>query len=165
MYQTAVSRKEFEEELEWEKKKHPFFMRYYYLKGYEVLEDWVDKGNHPYDVKVKTPTGEIKFIDEKARKKDYGDCLIEILQCLRKGRKGWLHTEEVTEVLYASWTDQESFEPNSFYSIDRKKLLDYVCNNYLKLKDNPLVQSGFGLTANKISPWGPLLQQNIAKRI
>src|SRR3990167_6294158 len=107
---------------EFEKRKHhDFFLPYYKQQGYEVITDNLGK-NTDWDVLLKTPDGNIR-VDEKARMADYGDFLVEIVQDLKTGNKGWLFKEK-DYYFYGSWNKNK--EPQSLYSINSNMLQSFI---------------------------------------
>ncbi len=163
MQQTENSRKEWEEFLVWEKQKHQdFFLPYYQKNSIEVLQDFGGKGYKSYDVLIKKDGIPLK-IDEKARQKNYDDLLVEVFQCLKTGKIGWLYNP-INYYFYAMWQDKNSELPESAYMVDAKKLIQFVADNFDKLPSR-ISEKGYGMTYNKIAKWPDLVFVKVAKKI
>src|SRR3990167_4509216 len=122
---------DFENLVDFEKKKHfDFFLPYYNSKGWKVLEDNLGK-NTDWDIKLQID-GKDYLVDEKARQKEYGDFIAEIVQDLETGNKGWVFKKK-DFYFYASWKEPLSKEPSSFYCISSPKLQRFILDNWQKL--------------------------------
>lgn len=162
METTETSQKEWNEFREWETRKHQeFFLPYYRNNRFEVIEDFTDRFS-PYDMKLKKDEI-IYYVDEKARQRDYDDFIVEVFQCLKTGKIGWLYKFK-THYFYASWNNPENPEPSSAYWIDSKKLIDFLATNFDEL-NSVVSQKGYGLTYNKRVNWDDLLYLKIAEKI
>src|SRR3990167_408584 len=152
---------DFENLVEFEKKKHnDFFLPYYKEKGWEVLQDNIGV-NADWDVKLRID-GKDWRIDEKARQKDYGDFLVEIVQDLKTGNRGWLFKEK-DMYFYASWNNQDLL-PTTFYVVYSKKLQNFVITNWKNLLPNIEISiKGWGVTLFAKLKWEDLIFTNIAK--
>ena len=115
-----------------------------------------------WDVVLKINGNHLK-IDEKARHKDYGDFLIEIVQDLRTGNKGWLFKEK-DYYFYASWGN--NLEPESFYSVNSKLLQDFIIQNWFDILPKlELSVKGWGVTLFAKLDWQDLIYTKIAKKL
>lgn len=162
MFETETSKQDWDAFLKWEKDKHlNFFLPYYKENGFEIIKDCVGL-NWPYDMEVKKDDKIIR-IDEKARQKEYDDFLVEVLQCLKTGKIGWLYKPKDI-YFYASWIDLESPEPNSAYWINSHRLIDFVVENFDDL-ESAISEKGYGLTYNKKAKWDDLLYLKIAEKL
>lgn len=155
---------DFENYLEFEKRKHnDFFIPYYNSRGWEVLQDNLGQ-NTDWDIKL-LMDGEEKTTDEKARMKDWGDFLVEIVQDLKTGNKGWLFKPK-DFYFYASWNDMDKKEPTSFYIVDAKLLQDFVLCNWKKLIEKmEISERGWGTTLFVKIGWQDLLFTKVANKI
>ena|SRR3990167_910453 len=148
--------------VEFEKQKHnEFFLPYYKERGWTVLEDNIGKSTD-WDVYLETPEGKFT-IDEKARNKEYGDFLVEIVQDLKTGTRGWLFKKK-DYYFYASWLSEKL--PSSFWCIDAQKLQEFVIKNWKSLLPNMgISEKGWGITLFAKIFWDDLLFTKIAKRL
>lgn len=149
--------------LDFEKQKHTeFFLPYYKKKGWVILQDNLGKSTD-WDVYLETPEGKFT-IDEKARSKDYNDFLVEIVQDLKSGNKGWLFKDK-NYYFYASWETKE-INPTSFYCIDANKLQEFVVKNWkVLLPTMQISEKGWGITLFANISWQDLLFTKVAKRL
>ncbi len=70
------------------------------IKDIEVVEDLV-RQRKGIDKVISFNSGYQVTIDEKKRRKDYGDILIEIWSNYEKGKRGWLYYSECDYIVYA----------------------------------------------------------------
>jgi len=147
-----------------EKAKHKeFFLPYYQENGWVLLQDNLGK-NTDWDVKI-FKDGHDYTIDEKARRKEYNDFLVEIVQDLNSGSKGWLFKKK-DYYFYASWTNAEDKEPTSFYVVDALRLRDFVIGNWKDLIPKmEISEKGWGTTLFVKVFWQDLIFTKIAKKI
>ena len=164
MQKTEQSKLDWEKFRELEEIRHKgFFLPAYELFGYEVVEDiFDDVKTNDYDVIVKDRAGKLYKVDEKARQRDYDDLLVEVMQCLRAGRIGWLY-KPIDMIFYASWTEPEG-APSSAYLVDLSRLKEFVIENYEELPEF-FSTKGYGLTLNKRTSWKVLEDLKIAEKV
>ncbi len=154
---------EFENFAEFEKQKHiDFFLPYYKKRGWIILED--NLGNSTdWDVRLETSEGKFT-IDEKARSKEYDDFLVEIVQDLKSGNKGWLFKDK-DYYFYASWRLKDT-DPSSFYCVDARKLQEFVIKNWKSLLPTMQIsEKGWGVTLFAKIMWQDLISTKIAKKL
>ena len=146
-----------------EKQKHEeFFLPYYRDRGWEILQDNLGR-NTDWDVKLLV-NGKEQTIDEKARQKEYGDFLVEIVQDLKTGNRGWVFKPK-DFYFYASWVNNGK-EPQSFYAINSSMLQQFVIGNWKKLVPKmELSEKGWGTTLFAKISWEDLVYTKIAKRL
>ena len=151
----------FENFAQFEKRKHDeFFLPYYQTKGWEVLQDNLGKKTD-WDVKLRID-GKVYTVDEKARQREYGDFLVEIVQDLKTGNKGWVFKEK-DFYFYASWVGEEK-EPRSFYTIRSPALQRFVITNWKTLLAKmEISEKGWGTTLFAKVMWEDLVFTKIAK--
>lgn len=147
-----------------EAKRHKeFFLPMYPRLGMKVIQDiFDDTKTNDYDVIVEYHGKRYK-VDEKARNKDYGDLLVEVMECLRDGRLGWLY-KKIDYLFYASWAKPEEEKPFSAYIVRMPNLKEFVIENWDELPEH-FSKKGYGLTMNKKVAWRDLEYLKIAKRI
>ena len=164
MNQTPQSRQEWDEFRALESKRHKeFFLQQYPNMGMKVVEDiFDDTKTNDYDVIVEIE-GKRYSIDEKARNQDYGDLLVEVMQCLRSGKIGWLY-KHIDYIFYASWKDANLTDPSSAYIVKMPNLRDFVIENYEELPE-VFSSKGYGLTFNKRVNWQDLVFHRIATKV
>ena len=92
MQQTEQSKTDWQKFREFEAKKHQeFFKPAYDRLGMQIVWDQASATRaYPYDVIVEQE-GQRLTIDEKARDREYGDFLVEVMQCLKTGKLGWIY--------------------------------------------------------------------------
>lgn len=160
-----MSQQEIDKNFNFERKKHfDFFLPYYQEKNWQVIQDNIN-GNCKisWDVELEVFVGQCVRVDEKARIKDYGDCLVEIIQDIRTGNLGWLFGEK-DYIFYGSWDNIDDIEPTSLYSINSEKLKSYIYG----LSGNPEIRiskSGWGITWNIALEWDELIKNEVAKKL
>lgn len=162
--ETSQSKIDWIEFRKFEKEKHEqFFLKEYPKLGMRVISDiFDDTKTNDYDVIVEYDGRKLK-IDEKARKAEYDDLLVEVMQCIRYGRIGWLY-KQIDAIFYASWGDLKALDPTSAYLIRMQDLRDYVVENWEQLEEH-FSKKGYGLTLNKRVAWRDLIYLKIAKKI
>lgn len=149
-----------------ERKRHmEWFLPKYQELGYQLIKDNIDS---PYasdhDVIVKIDGRNCK-VDEKARDGDFDDLLVEVLQCMRTGKIGWIY-HQIDYLFYASWRDKESTVPSSAYLVDFGKLRDFVTDeSTFKQLETIISTKGYGVTLNKKVAWLDLTYTKIATKI
>lgn len=165
MIETARSRIDWAKFRELEARRHrEFFLPQYESLGMSVVEDiFDDVKTNAYDVVVIGLDGVWKRIDEKARGREYGDFLVEVMQCLRTGKHGWLY-KDVDIIFYASWANEEDVAPSSAYLVEAGRLKDFVIMNMDDLK-SVTSEKGYGLSWNKVVAWRDLEFHGIASRV
>lgn len=154
---------QFEDYIKFEREKHEqFFLPYYKERGWEVIQDNIRLGNNlSWDVLLERDGKKIR-IDEKARQKDYGDFLVEIVQDLKTGHQGWLFKEK-DYYLYGSWDGEEL---SSLYLVDSIKLQEFIKVNWQELLSGmELSDKGWGLTLFAKIKWIDLLFTKIAQKL
>lgn len=125
-----------------------------------------DTKTNDYDVIVEigdVATGKRYTVDEKARQNEYMDLLVEVMQCIRDGRIGWIY-KSIDYIFYASWPDKTATEPSSAYMIRVPNLRDFIVENWEQLPDH-FSSKGYGLTLNKKVNWQDLIYLKIATKI
>lgn len=154
----------FEELVQFETRKHcEFFLPYYEKRGWEVLQDNLGK-NTDWDVKLMID-GKTLTIDEKARQREYGDFLAEIVQDLKTGDCGWIFKPK-DYYFYASWNNIKNKEPASFYVINAPILQRFILDNWkILLPKMEISEKGWGITLFAKLSWEDLIFTKIAKRI
>ena len=164
MNETETSKFDWEEFRALEAKRHnEFFLPKYKELGMKVVRDiYDDTKTNDYDVIVDWE-GKRYSVDEKARQREYLDMLVEVMQCIRAGKIGWLY-KRVDKLFYASWARKEDVEPTSAYWIDVPMLKDFVADNWEQLPD-VFSSRGYGLTFNKRLYWQHLIDLGVAKKI
>ena len=160
-----MSKEETKKYFDLERKKHfDFFIPYYKEKHWLMSKDNID-GNTPisWDVRLEVFASKFKLVDEKVRKGDYGDCLIELIQDLKTGKLGWFFGEK-DWVLYGSWTDTSATRPSSLYLIRMIQLREYIysLNGILQ---TAISHKGWGITWNIILKWDILKDENIVEKL
>lgn len=151
---------EFSDYTRFEKEKHDtFFLPYYKQRGWKVIQDNIGFYAH-WDVLLDMDGVESK-IDEKARQGEYKDFLVEVMQDLRTGNKGWLYGEK-DYYFYASWAKSE--QPSSFYAVKSDGLKSLIANEWEKLPKK-ISRKGWGVTLFVTIPWQDLELLDIAKRL
>jgi len=163
MQQTERSKTEWDQFRAFEAEKHGWFLSRYSKLGMRVIEDiFDDTKTNDYDVVVEYH-GKLLKIDEKARRSDFGDILVEIWQDASSKNKGWI-SKDIDGVFYASWSNPEAFEPSSAYLINMKDLQEIMSHVDHALKEI-VSTKGFGRSVNKaIDPAG-LLNLGVATKI
>ena len=148
-----------------ERKKHfDFFLPYYQERNWLVIEDNINSDNkNDWDVKLEISAGNYVLIDEKVRKGEFNDCLIEIIQDIKTGKIGWFFSKK-DWVLYGSWADLESIYPTSLYVIQSHRLKEYI-NSLDGFIKTCISKKGWGNTWNLILYWDDLIQKNIAEKL
>lgn len=164
MDETVHSKFDWEAYRALEAKRHKeFFIPKYQKLGMKVVKDiFDDTKTNNYDVIVEWE-GNRYTVDEKARQREYMDMLVEVMQCIRVGKIGWLY-KPVDKIFYASWAMKDDIEPTSAYWIDTPKLKDFVADNWEQLPD-VFSSKGYGLTLNKQIHWQDLIYLEVAKKI
>ena len=149
---------------DFEKKKHfEFFLPFYQQKNWQLVEDNIDSNQkNDWDVKLEIKAGIYRTIDEKARKKDYNDCLVEIMQDMETGGLGWFYGKK-DWILYGSWKE-ETIYPSSLYLISSERLKKYILSIRGIISTN-VAPDGWGITWNIILNWDNLIRQKIAVRL
>lgn len=166
MLETETSKQDWDAFLKWEKDKHDnFFVPYYKENGFELIKDFVGINWH-WDVEIKKDD-KILRVDEKARQREYDDFLVEVFQCLKTGKIGWLYKPKDI-YFYASWEIMSGSTaidpPNSAYWINSHRLIDFVVENFDDL-ESVISEKGYGLTYNKKAKWDDLIYLKIAQKI
>ena len=148
-----------------EKKKHfEFFLPYYKEKNWQVFQDNINSGQkNDWDVKLEFFVGQLVLVDEKARKGDFDDFLLEIIQDMKTGSLGWYFSKK-DWVLYGSWFDIESINPSSLYLIKCKELQEYV-NNLDGFIETCISKKGWGITWSIRLNWKELIDKKIAEKL
>jgi hypothetical protein len=161
----GMSQEETNNNFSFERKKHfDFFIPYYRKKNWLVVKDNIDSGyKNDWDVKLEIFAGQYALVDEKARKGEYNDFLVEIIQDLRTGNLGWFYGEK-DWILYGSWDDLENVYPTSLYLVKAKELDDYI-DNLEGFFKTCISKSGWGNTWNLKLEWKELLDKNIAEKL
>ena len=151
---------------DFEKKKHyDFFLPYYREKNWIVHKDNID-GNKPigWDVEIEFFANKRVWVDEKARKGNYGNFLVEIIQNMKSGSLGWLYDLKFGWILYGSWNDIESAYPSSLYRIRISLLKNYILN-LRGFKQTYIALNGCGITWNIKLNWQELISNRIADKL
>lgn len=150
---------------DFERQKHTdFFLPFYQEKNWQVVEDNIDSGHkNDWDVKLEIFAGEFKTVDEKARNKDYCDCLIEIIQDFSDGKLGWYFGKK-DWILYGSWDKPEEIYPSSLYLISSARLKKYIENIDGNIK-TCISKRGWGITWNITLDWADLIEKKVAKKL
>ena len=157
----------FEDLIKFEKEKHEtFFLPFYKKKGWQVLQDNVGF-NATWDVKLSGNwNGGAYTVDEKARKRSYGDFLVEIMQDLKTGNLGWLYKPK-DYYFYAIWADEDlNGEPIKLYSVNANKLKEFMAENWENLFSGNKIKisrKGWGTTLFALVLWEDLLFTGVAK--
>jgi len=148
---------------ELERKKHKeFYLPFYQEKNWIVHEDNILKEiKSDWDVRLEVFAGDIKKVDEKVRKGEFDDCLIEIIQDIKTQNWGWLFGDK-DWVLYGSWANIETIRPSSLYLINMFQLKQYIfkLDGFLQTL---ITSKNWGTTWNIIRTWGEL--KSIAQKI
>lgn len=150
---------------ELEKRKHfEFFIPYYQEKNWLIIQDNIN-GNSPidWDVKLEVYAGECVLVDEKVRKGEFNDCLLEIIQDLKTEKLGWFFGKK-DWILYGSWDTLEKTYPTSLYLIKMKELKEYIyeLDGFIK---TCISKKGWGNTWNIILNWSELVNRSIAEKL
>ena len=159
------NQQEIDNSFKFEREKHfDFFLPYYQEKNWQVSKDNIN-GNTPmdWDVRLEVFAGSHKLVDEKARKGDFNDFLIEILQDLNSMKKGWYYGQK-DWVLYGSWKNPDGKYPSSLYLIKMKELHEYVENldGFIKTL---ITKKAYGNTWNIIISWDELQRKKIVEKL
>jgi hypothetical protein len=148
-----------------ERKKHfDFFLPYYISCNWQVIEDNINSDHkNDWDVKLETFAGQFVLVDEKVRKGEHSDFLLEVIQDIKTGALGWFFSKH-DWILYGSWDDLESVYPTSLYLIKSKELEEYVLglNGFIK---TCISKRGWGNTWNIILYWDELISKSIAQKL
>lgn len=169
MIETERSKTDWQAFKAFEESKHKgFFIPQYQRLGMEILEDH-GKEKKPwevftnYDVKVRYK-GKILKIDEKVRTRQYEDFAVEVMQCVKEGRKGWLYSD-IAYVFYAVWTSiKDEGDPVYAYLVRLPDLREFIAANFTKLPDI-ISEKGYGISLNKKVQWYDLEYLKLATRI
>lgn len=165
-----MSQEEIDNNFSFEKKKHlEFFLPYYEKMGWSVIDDSTKRNekDEGWDVKLKLPDERIVLVDEKALRKEWNNCLVELIQDLKTKSWGWFFYGEKDWVLYGSWNVIEKTsekEPNSLYLINMPKLRDYVCS-LERIIRTVISHKGWGITWNINLSWTELINKEVAIRL
>lgn len=168
MIETSRSKTDWDRFRALERQRHfEFFLPAYAKLNYTVVKDYIDASHAmDHDVLVKTYTRDgLSKIDEKARDGDYDDLLVEVLQCMKTGKVGWIY-HQIDLLFYASWRDPGTKEPTSAYLVDFRQLRDFVTDagNFRQL-ETVISTKGYGVTLNKKVAWLDLTYTHIAQKI
>jgi len=160
-----MSQDEVKKYFEIERKKHfDFFLPYYRDKNWLVVQDNIN-GNSPidWDVKLEIFVGQYVLVDEKVRKGEFGDFLLELIQDLRTGKLGWFFGNK-DWILYSSWKELNNNYPDSLYLIKTKKLKEYIfsLNGFVQ---TCISAKGWGITWNIKLNWDKLIEKGIAEKL
>ena len=152
-------------EFEFERKKHfEFYLPFYVLRNWQMIQDNIDSNSkNDWDVKLETFVGQFTTIDEKARKGEFDDLLVEMIQDVKTGSLGWLFGDK-DWILYGSWVVIESVWPSSLYLVKSKELKDYICelDGFI---ETCISKKGWGITWNLVFDWQNLLKKGIAEKL
>lgn len=159
-----MSQEEVNQNFNWERKKHEFFLSLYAEKNWIVHKDNITAElKSDWDVKLEVFASKYKLADEKARQGDHNDCLIEIVQDMKTGKMGWLFGEK-DWIFYGSWIDLESFYPSSLYLIEAEKLKEYI-NSLEGFIKTCISKKGWGNTWNLVLNWQDLIEKRIVEKL
>lgn len=117
--------------------------------GYTIIDR---QGNVGYDLTVEK-LGKEFTIEEKIRKREnVDDILIEIMQDVNRGTKGWIHYCQADMLVYV-WCDMEKRATN-YARIRYKRFRPWLMEYWAKRKYSPAYISpdGQGLTINLAVP-------------
>jgi len=158
-----MSQEETKEYFDFERKKHfDFFLPFYQEKNWQVVEDNINGDCAvDWDVKLEVFANRYVLVDEKARKGDFNDCLVEIVQDMETGKLGWLFGKK-DWILYGSWEDEDSITPSSLYLVDSKRLKEHI-NSFEGFIKTCISKKGWGNTWNITLDWNDLIKKGIAK--
>lgn len=160
MQETENSKSEWDAFKRFEERMHrEFFLPQYKRLHMEVIQDeaaekkpWERKSD--WDVKVRYK-GVILTIDEKARSREWQDFAVEVMQCLKTGKTGWLY-HPISYVFYAVWPSLESTgDPKYAYLVRMPDLRDFIATNFDRLGDI-ISEKGYGISLNKRVMWHDL---------
>lgn len=130
----------------------------------EVVEDISnDTQTNPYDVLVRYK-GSLLKVEEKTRTKIWDHLLVEVMQCLRSGRVGWIYNKDIHYLFDTMWKSEQDEEPEVAYLVQFPKLKDFVIENFDKLPSGTS-SKGYGLTYFKKAAWHDLEYLKIAQRV
>ena len=130
----------------------------YHLRGYQIINR---NGNRARDLLIAIDGQEYK-VEEKFRSSDYGDFLVEILQCMITKEVGWFYKTKADILAYVICKD---WKPYHFYLVDWRKFPQWF-NGYLLQNKSPkcrISSRGIGLTLNLAISWGSI-PDNIYER-
>lgn len=169
MQQNETSQTDWQAFKEFEERKHrEFFLPTYKRLKMEVLEDHGREKKPwetftPFDVKVRYQ-GKILMVDEKVRTYQWKDFAVEVLQCMKTGRLGWLYSP-IHYVFYAVWPSiHAEGDPAYAYMVRLPDLRDFVAANFSKLEDI-VSEKGYGISLNKKVEWYDLEYLKLATKI
>lgn len=167
---TERSKSEWEKFRELERQRHKnFFLPQYEKMGFEIMQDIADDvKTNSYDVVVKMHDGIDTYvgiyIEEKTRTGIWDHLLIEIMQCLRDGKVGWLYNREIDYLFDAMWRNEADDRPEVAHLIEFSKLKEFVINNFESLSGGTSTK-GYGLSYFKRVKWIDLEWLKIARRV
>ena len=91
--------------------------------------------------------GQIYTAEEKFREKDYGDFLLEIMQDVGTGHKGWFYTCKAYFLVYI-------VEGQFVYFINWRKFKNWIKEDFKNVKfKTSYSNQGYGLTVNLSINW------------
>lgn len=160
-----MSNEEVKNYFDLERKKHfEFFIPFYQEKNWQVIEDNIN-GNNPisWDVKLEIVAGQYVLVDEKVRKGEFNDFLLEVIQDMATEKLGWYFSKK-DWILYGSWSDIESIYPTSLYLVKAKELKDYIngLDGFIK---TCISKKGWGNTWNLVLYWDELIEKGVADKL
>ena len=160
-----MNQQEIDDNFSFERKKHfDFFLPFYQQKNWQVFQDNINSNHkNDWDVKLEVFAGEFKLVDEKAIRKEWNDCLVEIIQDIKTKNWGWFFGDK-DWILYGSWTDIESNYPSSLYLIKSKELNDYICG-LEGLIETRISKKGWGNTYNIVLQWDILIRKGVTTKL
>ena len=160
----SMENKEFNDNLIYEQQKHiDFFLPFYKEKGWRVMQDNVGRDSAPWDVKLEID-GQIKTVDEKALRKEYGTFIAEILQDIVTGHLGWIYKPKDL-YLYSSWSNDKL---SSLYQVNAPLLNEFLGVNWKKLFNEGKIkvsERGWGITVFAVIEWQDLLYTKVAEKL
>jgi hypothetical protein len=124
---------------------------YYEYLGYEIIQEAPARVFDDWDriLKVK---GELVKVEEKARRGEYDDVLVELIEDLKTGDLGWIYQTKADKLIY-SFFDNKGKNPNKIYMFDMETIKNYLFNNIKELIHNSNISpKGYGLTLNVFLP-------------
>jgi len=141
--------KELHEFLDGERIAQPYMDKEYPLLGYTIIDRY---GNKKRDLIVSKNGDQYKF-EEKFRQKDYGDFLVELIQCMIIYDRGWFYTTKADYISYVICN--ERWIPQKIYLVDFPEFKDWLFKYLAKKKSvkSRISPKGIGLTFNIAIPW------------
>lgn len=148
-YTTPNNRAEFADNAQMEYRAQGIMDNWYMKNGFEIVSR---EGTRERDLILSMNGNHLK-IEEKYRRKDYGDFLIELIQDIPSNSPGWFYTENPDRLVYIIVDNEE--KPVSIYWVKFRDFKTWICE-YLetyKIQKAVISPAGWGLTMNLAIPW------------